>query len=171
MIELELFDREIKKIEDEIIEHLMNSSLATSRGEFTSKILFYFLTRRDLTQRVLKDLTRISGGKISQVVNDLVKMGLVDITKRPNKGEITYSMVSIQSENFRRGNNLIKTSLSWEDKLKAIKKELKRDKDELQGLVGYDKITTIVNQELALIGRRKLFLDIWEKLRQKHEAS
>ena len=171
MFELEHFDREIKKIEDEIIEYLMKSSLGKSRDPFTAKILFYFLTRRDLTQRVLKELTGFSGGKISQVVNDLVKLGMVDIVNRSSSGEITYSMDSIQSENFRRGNNLIKTSLSWEDKLKAIKKELRRDKEVLQDLTGYDKIKKVINQELALIGRRKGFLEIWEKLRQKHEAN
>ncbi len=171
MNELKRFDPDVQKIEDTIIEYLMNTSLATSRDEFTAKILFYFLTRRDLTQRMLKELTGFSGGKISQVVNDLVKIGLVDITKRSSSGEITYSMESIQSENFRRGNNLIRTSISWEDKLKAIKRELKRDKDELQGLIGYDKIKAIINQELALIARRKGFLEIWDKLRQKYEAN
>ncbi len=170
MTEVQYFDPEIKGIEDEVIARLMNSSLVMGRGEFTSKIIFYFITRKILTQRALQELTGFSAGKISQEVNSLVKMGLIDVMKRSSKGEIIYSMESIQAENFRRGNILIETSLNWEDKLMSIMEELESDREKLKDLVGYDKIKAIINQELNIIERRKRFIDTWEKLRLQYEA-
>ena len=162
------FDPDVKKIEDEIIDKFMKSSTSTARGEYTSKIMNYFLTRKYLTQRKLQELTGISAGKISQEINDLLKMGLINMDNRSSKGEITYVMDSIQSENFTRGNYLIKTALQWEDKFLMIKEELESEKENLKHLNGYNKITKVIDQNLMLMMGYKRFLRLWENLQQKY---
>lgn len=171
MVDIEEFDPKIKKIEEEIIDRLINSSIGTARDEFTSKILLYFITRKNLTQRKLQELTGISIGKISQEVNGLIENGLISKKRATNTREYVYTMQSIQSENFSRGVNLVKTSLSWEGKFLAIKKELEENKVELQNLNGYDKIKVIIEQNLRLMASYKKFLEFWYQLQQKFEAN
>lgn len=168
---IEQFDPDVKKIETEIINRLMQSSISTARGEYTSKILNYFLTRRKLTQRKLQELTDISSGKISQEVNDLVDMGIIKIIERTSKGEIIYSMESIQSENFTRGINLVKTALQWEEKFMQIKDELERDKKNLEKLNGYEKIKAIIEENLSLMAGYRKFLELWKNIQQKFEEN
>ena len=73
------FDPEIKKIENEIIKTLLNYTIFSVRGEITSTILFYFITRKNLTQFELQNLTGFSAGKISQELNEFLEFNLIKI--------------------------------------------------------------------------------------------
>jgi len=162
-----IFDPEITKIETEIISYLLNSTIAAARGEITSKILFYFVTRKDLTQAELQRLTGYSVGKISQELNSFIDLGLIEIYKKTKPW--IYSMDSIVTEMFSRAINLIKINLKWESQFLDIKKELEEDKNELQKFNGYDKINKSIEEYLARFAGFKVVLKLWEELKKKYE--
>ena len=153
------------KIETQVINYFVNSILAEGRSEITSTILFYFITRKDLTQKNLKKLTGFSTGKISQEVNDFVKMNLITISDKSPTGEITYSMESIESEIFNRGINIIKSNLAWEKKFLEILEDLNKNQESLKKLNGYDKIKS--NIEEHPIQRFQEFIKNMGRIRKK----
>lgn len=163
----EVFDSEIKKIEDEIIEYLLNSAVFAARGKITSKILFYFITRKNLSQIELQRLTGYSAGKISQELNDFVELDLVKISKKSKPW--IYSMKSIVTEMFSRGINLLKINLRWEPQFLEIKKELEDNQAELQKLNGYDKVKDFLEENLTRFAGFKIVLKLWEDLKKKYE--
>ncbi len=162
-----IFDPEIRKIETEIISYLLNSAIGAARGEITSKILFYFVTRKNLTQAELQRLTGYSTGKISQELNNFVDLGLIEISKKTKPW--IYSMDSIVTEMFGRAINIIKMNLKWESQFLDIKKELEEDKNELQKFNGYDKINNSIKEYLARFAGFKVVLALWEGLKKKYE--
>jgi len=162
-----MFDPEIRKIETEIISYLLNSTIAAARGEITSKILFYFITRKNLTQVELQRLTGYSAGKISQELNNFIDLGLIEISKKTKPW--IYSMDSIILEIFGRAINLIKNNLKWESQFLDIKKELEEDKNELNKFNGYDKINNSIKEYLARFEGFKVVLKLWEGLKKKYE--
>ena len=123
MIVEDKFDPEIKKIEDEIIESLLKYTIFSVRSEITSKIIFYFVTRKDLTQSELQYLTGISAGKISQELNNLMEFNLIKISKKSKPW--VYSMESVVVETFSRAISLVRTNLKWETKFLEIKREFR----------------------------------------------
>ncbi|MFX1275844.1 MAG: hypothetical protein ACFFBP_05335 [Promethearchaeota archaeon] len=161
------FDPEIKKIENEIITYFLNSILGEGRSEITSTILFYFITRKELTQKNLQRLTGISAGKISQEVNDFVRMNLIKILNKSSTGEITYSMESIESEIFNRGINIIKSNLKWENKLLEIKREMEENQEKLHKLNGYEKIRINIEEHLVRFTGYKNLLKVWNEMEIK----
>ncbi|MFX1327570.1 MAG: hypothetical protein ACFE91_05430 [Promethearchaeota archaeon] len=163
----EKFDPEIKKIEKEIIENLLNYTIFSVRGEITSKILFYFITRKNLTQLELQHLTGFSAGKISQEVNNFLEFNLIEISKKSKPW--IYTMESVEVETLSRSINLLKTNLKWEAKFIEIKKDLEVNREKLQKLNGYDEIKDFLEVNLMRFTGFKRILKLWEELKRKYE--
>ena len=161
------FDPEIKKIESEIIEKLLNYTIFSVRGEITSTILFYFITRKNLTQSELQNLTGFSAGKISQELNNFLEFNLIKISKKSKPW--IYTMESVVAETFSRAISLLKTNLKWETKFLEIKKELEYNKEKLQKLNGYDEIKDFVEINLLRFSGYKGIIKLWEDLKKKYE--
>ena len=85
-MEEHLFDPDVYIIEDEIITHFLNSPMFTGRDPLFVRLLVLFITRKHLTQATLQRITGMSAGKISQEVNHLLDMGLIEIEKTSKKG-------------------------------------------------------------------------------------
>ncbi|MFX1388126.1 MAG: hypothetical protein ACFE9M_12990 [Promethearchaeota archaeon] len=163
----EIFDPEVKKIENEIIEKLLTYTIFSVRGLITSKILFYFITRKNLMQIELQNLTGFSAGKISQELNNFLEFNLINISK--NSKPWIYSMESVVAETFSRTINLLKTNIKWEEKFLEIKKDLKENREKLQKLDGYDKVENFLETNLMrFIGFKKI-IKLWEDLKKKYE--
>ncbi|MFX0037923.1 MAG: hypothetical protein ACFFCY_17395 [Promethearchaeota archaeon] len=162
-----IFDPEIKKIENEIIEKLLTCTVFSVRGEITSKILFYFITRKDLTQSKLQNLTGFSAGKISQELNNLLEFNLIKISK--NSKPWIYTMESVVAETFSRAISLLKTNIKWEEKFLEIKKDLEENRDQLQKLNGYDKVKDFLELNLLRFVGYKSIIKLWEDLKKKYE--
>ncbi|KKM83350.1 hypothetical protein LCGC14_1310270 [marine sediment metagenome] len=167
MVVEEKFDPEIKKIESEIIEELLKYQIFSVRGEITSKILFYFITRKNLTQSGLQYLTGFSAGKISQELNDFLEFSLIKISKKSKPW--IYTMESVVAETFSRAITLLKTNLKWEKKFLEIKEELKSNREELQQLNGYDEVKEFLEVNLMRFTGFKVVINLWEDLKKKYE--
>ncbi|MFX1237232.1 MAG: hypothetical protein ACFFAS_14970 [Promethearchaeota archaeon] len=155
-------------IEKDIIDLLFNSVISLGRDKFSAKILLYFLTRRELTQKMIQELTGFSAGKISQELNLFVDMGLISIVNKSPRGEIIYSIPSIEVELFTRGINIFKSNLRWEHKFLEIYEELKENREEFQKLNGYKKIMANIQENLGRFGEYKKILNLWEKMKLKY---
>jgi DNA-binding transcriptional regulator GbsR (MarR family) len=163
----EQFDPDIKKIETEIIEYLMNYTVFSVRGEITSKILFYFITRKDLTQSDLQQLTGFSTGKISQELNNFLDFNLIKISKKSKPW--VYTMESVVAETFSRAINLLKANVNWEKRFLEIKKDLEENREELQNLNGYDDVKDFIEVNLLRFSGFKGIIKLWEDLKNKYE--
>jgi len=163
----EKFDPEIKKIENEIIKKLLKYTIFSVRGEITSKILFYFITRKDLTQSELQALTGFSAGKISQELNNFLEFNLIEISKKSKPW--IYSMESVVAETFSRAISLLKTNIKWEAKFLEMKEDLEVNRAELQQLNGYDEIKDFIDVNLMRFSGYKVVIKLWEDLKKKYE--
>ena len=157
---LDEFDPEIKKIEEEIISFFMHESAYSTLKYYTFLTYMYFFTRGILTQDKLRDLTGLSAGKISQILNSLVKNQSIDIIDKDTfKSEIPnellrkkiYTMSPFQTHFMRTSINGLTILLNWEDRFKKIKSELNSKKEELENLNGYNEVVKIVNEYLNLM--------------------
>jgi len=162
-----VFEPEVRKIEIEIIEYFSNSIFGSARSDITTRILFYFITRKYLTQASLQRLTGYSAGKISQEVNDFLKMGLITIFNKSSKGTITYAMESISSEIFSRSKNIMAANMKWEPKFSEIKREMEENRESLQEFNGYDKVLSFVEENLARFAQYNQVLTTWDEVESK----
>lgn len=150
----EVFDFEIKRVEDEIIDFFLYNSAYSTMEELTMRVYIYFFTRKVLTQKRLRELTGLSLGKISQIIKFLIEMGIIErLNKKKNKNIIPanklrqkiYSMNSIQRSFFRSGlisgNKILKSKTKFEE----LKNELEINKTELMALNGYENIREVLD--------------------------
>lgn len=138
-------DKDVAKFEKELIEFMIRSPLFFDQNQIFSMIKSYFITRKYLDQASLRKITGLSAGKVSQELQNLIEMGLVEENKLDNSRKIIYSMESIQKSFIASAINAVKEIAEWQSNLRKIKEELDRDKEELQKLRGYPEIYKIVN--------------------------
>lgn len=157
---LEDFDSEIKAFENELIDFFKYQSVYSTLKEFMLIVFVYFITRKVLTQSKIKELTGLSVGKISQVVNDLIKKGhITKLNKAKYKNLIPkklerqkfYAMITISNSFFLSGINSLKVMLKWESNFVSIKMELNELRNELEKLFGYQKVEKVVNDLVDLM--------------------
>ncbi len=166
------FDPEIKQVEDDLLEFFMYESAYSTLSEFTLMIYTLFLTRKVLTQEKIRELTGLSLGKVSQVVNTLIKNGLIEKIDKEQYQEIIpdeikrqtiYSMSSIKEAFFTSGINSLEEMLKYEGKFQKIKSELMNNKESLEKLRGYTQVLNYVEKYLDIIPIYKkatsIFLD------------
>jgi len=138
--ELEQFDSDIKGIEDGIVQFLVNSPLFLGQNSIFSTIKAYFITRKTLTQTMLKELTGFSAGIISQELKKLINMHIIQKIGKGDSGQILYSMESVELAFIAAFLHLYDDVLEWEDVFQKIKLEMDAEKDVLEQLNGYKTI-------------------------------
>ena len=161
MSQEEKFGPSVRRIEENIITLMSQTPLFMTRDIATSKILMYFITRKELTQKNLRELTDLSKGKISQEVNKLIDQNLISIKERSSTGQITYIMDSIDTLTNTRALNMINNLLSWDERLNKLKKEMEEEQADLKNLNGYDKVKSLVDFYYNVIGKIKKNKDKW----------
>ncbi|MFX0025309.1 MAG: hypothetical protein ACFE8M_02765 [Candidatus Hermodarchaeota archaeon] len=156
-IKLEILDPEIKEIENEIIEFLV-TNLFYRYTHYSATILAYFLTRKELTQKDLQNLTSFSAGKISEELNRFIKIGYIE-RKKSRKGQFLYQMPEI-GQFFRNIFFGVKQKMvKWEKRIKGIQNELKTEQKDLRNLNGYDKITEAINLFVPIFDIYNTFME------------
>lgn len=151
------FNPQIENIEREMIEKVFKSPLFSFRSPYINIIIAYFASRRFLTQKQIKELTRFSAGEISKDLNELVEQGLIKIIDKNKKGEIIYEMESLKSVMLKRVANLFTTIMSYEDKFNSIKSEMKLNTS-MKKLNGYNDIKEVIDYYLGIIPKYKIIL-------------
>ena len=168
----DIFDDEIKQIEDRIIDFFLYDSAYSTLDEFFLRIYIYFFTRKVLTQKKLRFLTGLSLGKVSQIVNSLIQMDAIEKVNKKDMSEIIptdkmrqiiYSMQSIQKSFFKSGINSAKPILKWKSKFSELRNELIVNESELKNLKGYDNVLNTLDNYFKLVSFAQKALDIFKK--------
>ncbi len=164
MTEIDIFNPKVKKIEDDIINFIMNSRLFSGKDTISLLVLGYFLTRRVLTQKDLKDLTGLSTGKISRELNRLIYLGYIE--KQPTKGSQThYHIKSAKLSLFPYISEFLNVVKKWELSFKQIKKQIEENNTEFEQYENFKTISEIVNFYLQSVPHIKSIINDMEKIK------
>ena len=156
------FDPQIKRFEDSIIEFFKYQSAYSTLSDYMLNMFIYFLTRKVLTQDKIKKLTGLSSGKISQVVNRLLKKKFIlevnkDVFKKSLPENLErrklYAMTSIKESFFQSGVDSLKEMLKWREKFTKMKDELRKMKDQCENHRIHGKLSKAVEEILDLMVR------------------
>lgn len=127
------------------------------------RILGYFITREKLTQKELKILTDYSSGHISQGLNHLLNLNIIESYKEKGARCGTYILKSIAYSLINRFRKAIHKSIDFKSKLIEIREELDVRKNQWQKLNGYKQIATFVSNTIELMRYFDFLEDIMEK--------
>lgn len=153
------FDSEVYIIEDEIISTIMNNPLFQARDQFFLKTFGLFITRQYLTQKQIKQATGFSIGKVSEEVNNLLEMGMIEVANTSKYGKITYEASHAGILLLRYIKYIVKKLAKWQIRLTETKEELEERKEELQNFHGYQIIYDKIVLYLQIINKYDNLLD------------
>ncbi|TXT63834.1 MAG: hypothetical protein BAJALOKI1v1_660015 [Promethearchaeota archaeon] len=141
------FNPDIKKIEHDIVQSLINSQFFVGEKESTTQIISYFITRKELTQKKLKELTSLSKGLISQELNALLKRGIIEEKQAmQNKSKIKiYTMNSIKKGFIKSYLSAVKDYLKYKDQFHRIKSELDQKREVFRKFDEYEALMGLVD--------------------------
>jgi len=155
----EPYDRNVRKIEKEIVDYLIQSPLYSTRNEITSRILLYIIFRKEISQNILKNLTGYSSGKISEELNNLVDSGMIIRKKIPGIRKKVYTFDSVEQISTTRVKNIITALLKWEGELDKMKNEMETNRSKLEKMNGYSNILNVIDFYLPAIKLYEKFAD------------
>ena len=122
----------------------------------------YFITREKCTQKDLKNLTGFSIGHISQGLNKLLEMGIIQSYKEKGVRQSTYIMKSIGYSLLKRYLGAIQKSNEFKPNLIEIKEKLDSNKEKWQNLNGYWQIKKFVEKRIDMMEYFDFLKDIME---------
>ncbi len=147
-----VFDSNILKIEKEIVNYLIKSPLFLGQEPKKVLIIALFITRKRLTQRILKHLTGyyaekpFSSGSISMELNALVEQNIIRKAQTSSSGEITYEIESMEAVLMNSNLQTLKELTTvFGDKLKIIKKGMEEERKEIKFIHGFWAVYRIVS--------------------------
>ena len=162
------FDPEIRQIEQEIVEFFAEKTPEyTGRHPIVARVMAYFYTRRNLTQRDLRHLTGFSAGTISKSVRQLVDMNVIN--KEIIRGTHTH-IYKMEKLPFSSARFFLRTEEllgELEKEIRAMKATLDTHAEEMQVLKGYQRIYTMITQLLGLMSSVPMFVAFIEEELQK----
>jgi DNA-binding transcriptional regulator GbsR (MarR family) len=165
------YDDDIKKIENEVIEFFTYNPMFFGKGEIFSKTFAFFITRKFLTQKQLHDLTGLSAGKISQEINTLCELGIIEKVSSSETGQITYQMKSVIKAFLNVSFNVLSEYMNMKTKIETINSKLEQQKLVLQKLQGYANILRVVKILLGALPFYEKAYNIISNIRKKLEIS
>jgi DNA-binding transcriptional regulator GbsR (MarR family) len=166
----ESFDQEIYVIEDEILNQVTNLPMFFGRDPVFIRLLTLFMTRKYLTQKTLQRITGLSAGKISEEVNLLLEMNLIEKADISKKGKIIYSAESAGLMLYKFSKSIINRMIKWEQDLEEMKIELEENKGLLENEKGYNRIVELNNFFIDTIKKyKKPFVKMDEKLKSSNQ--
>ncbi|MFX1343510.1 MAG: hypothetical protein ACFFAI_00270 [Promethearchaeota archaeon] len=164
------FDKEVYLIEDEIINQITALPMFFGRDPVFIRLFTLFMTRKYLTQKTLQSITGLSAGKISEEVNLLIDMDLIEKADISKKGKIIYSAESAGLILYKFSKSIINRMIKWEQDLEEMKLELEENRTLLENEKGYDRIVELNNFFVDIIKKyKKPFVKMDEKLRSSNK--
>lgn len=97
----------------------------------------------------------MSAGKISEEVNVLLDMELIEISDKSNTGKITYSASSAGMVLLNFTGSILNKLAKWENELRNMKEDLEANRPQLNDLNGYERLYQNVKQFSALFNKYK----------------
>lgn len=164
------FDQEVYIIEDEIVNQMTALPMFFGRDPVFIRLLTLFMTRKFLTQKTLQRITGLSAGKISEELNLLLEMDLIEKADISKKGKIIYSAESAGLILYKFSKTIINRMIKWKQDLEELKIELEKNKNLLENEKGYNRILELNNFFLDIIEKyKKPFARMDEKLSSSNQ--
>ena len=145
------FDEDTKAIEDSIVDFFTTSPLFLGKNELFSGVFAYFITRKTLNQKKLRNLTRLSVGKVSIEINKLLNLGIIEIVDKSDNGQLTYQMKSVVLAFLKITYDVLRGYIKWKNKIEEIKAEMEKEKEEFKLLNGYAEVLKTVDFFLEIM--------------------
>ena len=145
------FDKDINAIEYSIVDFFITTPMFLGKNEIFSEVFAYFITRKTLNQKKLRKLTNLSVGKVSIEINKLLKLGIIEIVDKSDRGQLTYQMKSVVSAFLKITFNVLSEYIKWKNTIEKIKEEMEKDKEKLQLLNGYAEVLKMVDLFLEIM--------------------
>jgi len=156
-------NQKVTAIEQELINLILNNELFVIEEIKYHPIIAYLITRKSLTQVDLQKLTGLSVGLISEGLNYLLEQRYIEIQKLPGIRQKRYVLESIGYFNFFKFFQRFKNIAHNRYRLTQILDELKKRKDELGEMNGYNVIKTRVEEFLEQFKVVDFGIDIFQK--------
>jgi DNA-binding MarR family transcriptional regulator len=142
-------EQKLKEIENNLADIITTLSFLKGRRPKTSKIIALVYLYRNATQKQLRELTGYSLGTISNTLQSLEKMGIINKTQDPQTREYTYELEgNITQPGSRSVTNVFEYFAQQKQFLKKIKTKLAQP--HLENKRGYKKINEFVDQMNAV---------------------
>ncbi len=130
-------DLRLEDIEEEIIKVLSETTGFTVKNDQYTRILSYFIIRKQLTQEDAKKLTGFSTGYISQALNYLIENELIQKVKIKGVRKPFYVVESIKYNYFLRFFNRLNLTFNKKPVLDELLRELREKENQMKHLNGY----------------------------------
>ncbi len=143
MKEIEEFDPNVKRIEEEVV-HFIMENLFIGQKDSSSLIKSYFITRKYLTQELLEELTGLSRGTISQEINHMLDMGIIKKHSTSSTGEIMYVLDSVEYTFLHAFLNSMEEIGTIFEGITRLEQEIEAEKGDLTDLKGFDNIYELI---------------------------
>ncbi len=147
----------LEDYEDKIVKFYVKSGRAKNMNDKFSMIYAYFYTRRELTQKQLIEFTGFSSGTISQIVNQLLLMNMIEAQKQPGTREKIYIIKGFSPEFIESTSRLIADYVKKYQKLiKKVQRRIKSINEKvtlLQDHLDFDDyyLLTSLNEKILMI--------------------
>jgi DNA-binding transcriptional regulator GbsR (MarR family) len=155
MKEIQEFGPNVKKLEREVVQFIQENLFIGQKNAF-STIKSYFITRKYLTQGLLERLTDFSRGTISQEINTMLTLGIIEKHRTSSTGEIIYALKSVEYAFLHGFLNSTKEINSLTEDVFRLKQEMEKEKQKLTDHEGFDEIFEL----LEALSRTKPLLNL-----------
>ena len=153
-------DLSLEDIEEEIIKALTETTGFTVKNDQYTRILSYFIIRKQLTQGEVKKLTGYSTGFISQALNYLIENDLIEKVKIKGVRKPFYVVESIKYNYLLRFFNRLNLTFRKKPILDQLLLELRENEDQLKDLNGYAFIRNRLEELLEYFPLVEDFIEI-----------
>jgi DNA-binding transcriptional regulator GbsR (MarR family) len=147
----EISNENIFSLEKKLISLIIKSPIFQFLKSDYIRISGYFITREKCTQKKLKSLTGYSIGHISQGLNKLLELEIIQSYKEKGVRKSTYIMNSIGYSLIKRYLVTIQKTNEFKPMLIGINEQLENRKEEWQKLNGYGQIKKFVEERIEMM--------------------
>jgi DNA-binding transcriptional regulator GbsR (MarR family) len=162
-------DKEIEELIQECIHYFINSRLCSGRKTIMLTVLSHLYIQRNLTQEDQQKLTGFSLGTISNTLNEILEMGILEKEFIPNTHKILYKIPFLSKALTTMILYPYKMLIKQEPLLQNIKREL--ETSELSEEKGYEETCNIINNLLKIMPTYKEFVKRIEEVSVKLEKT
>lgn len=135
----------LKEIENKLVDTITSLSYLKGRTNKHSKLIAHIYIRKATTQKQLRELTGYSLGTISNILQSLEKMGIVNKTQNPETREYSYEAEgSITQPGSRSVTNIFEYFSQQKAFIKKIKTKLAQP--QLSTKKGYEEVNEFINK-------------------------
>lgn len=143
-----LIPAELKKFEDKLIHMFMRSSATQKKAPITNYIIPFFITRKELDQETILQLTNLSRSTVSRLLQSISKSIYLNKSQREFRKPVKYCL---ESYSLFLLNGILTADgiiFSWIKTLNDLLNDLQTNKKYDQNSPGYNHLITKIQEIL-----------------------